>query len=93
MGGFIATSGRYPPREVKGGDGRGGEGVRLLPCGVEVAKSSVMGEGGKRNGVYLLDNYGESAGVNAVLERYRVEKAGERIWKGTEEVWARALPG
>ncbi|MCJ1316187.1 hypothetical protein MMC15_001507 [Xylographa vitiligo] len=82
---FIATSARYPPAEPKG------EGFMVaMPKGVEVAKSSIE-EGGKGNGMYRLDNYGESAPDSAVMADYRKKEAGKTVWEGTEAVWARAL--
>ncbi|MCJ1287500.1 hypothetical protein MMC26_006852 [Xylographa opegraphella] len=82
---FIATSARYPPAEP------GGEGfMAAMPKGVAVAQSSVE-EGGRGNGVYRLNNYGESAPDSAVLKDYRRQGAGKTVWQSTEGVWARAL--
>src|SRR5277367_5899564 len=79
---FVATSGKYPPAEGKD------VGVEL-PEGVEVAKSS----DGKGNGVYRLEDNGESAKneCDEVLERYRSEGVGEKVWQATLDVWERAL--
>ena len=82
---FLATSARYPPANPTG------EGFMVLPPkGVDIAKSSNEKDG-KGNGVYRIDNYGESAPDNPVLAEYRKEGAGKAIWEGTEAVWKRAL--
>ncbi|MCJ1380417.1 hypothetical protein MMC17_003520 [Xylographa soralifera] len=82
---FIATSARYPPAEVKE------EGFMVaLPKGVEVAKSSIE-TGGKGNGVYRLDNYGESAPDTPLMQDYRKQDAGKTVWESTQAVWERAL--
>ena len=82
---FMATSAKYPSAEGKDA------GVEL-PKGVEVAKSSNVKDG-KGNGVYRLDENCESVQneCDEVLEKYRAENVGERIWKETVAVWERAL--
>ena len=84
---FIATSARFPPAN---GKGEGAGFAVALPKGVKVAKSSVE-EGGKGNGVYRLNNIGESAPESAVLVDYRKQGAGRTVWKSTQGVWERAL--
>ena len=82
---FLATSARYPPADPTG------EGFMVLPPkGVDIAKSSNEKDG-KGNGVYRIDNYGESAPDTPVLAGYRKEEAGKTIWESTEAVWKRAL--
>ncbi|MCJ1250458.1 hypothetical protein MMC30_007686 [Trapelia coarctata] len=82
---FVATSAKYPPTETKGDE----VGISL-PKGVGVAESSVM-KNGERNGVYRLDENGESAANSAALAGYRQDKVDENIWKQIEAVWERAL--
>ena len=79
---FVATSAKYPASEGK-------EAGVELPKGVEVAKSS----DGKGNGVYRLDANGESVqnDCDKILEDYRAEGVGEKVWQATLEVWERAL--
>jgi hypothetical protein len=85
---FVATSAKYPPAEPTD---REEVGV-ALPKGVEVAKSSNVKDG-KGNGVYRLDNYGESVEneCDKVLESYRLDGVGQTIWKETVAVWERAV--
>ena len=85
---FIATSAKYPPAEPKDKEEVG----VALPNGVEVAKSSNVKDG-KGNGVYRLDNYGESVEneCDKVLESYRLEDVGQIVWKETLAVWDKAL--
>jgi len=83
---FIATSARYPPAEPK----TASLGVPL-PKGVSVARSSVVGEDGKGNGVYRLGPDDESAPDGTVLPAYRAEGAGKIVWESTLAVWERAL--
>ncbi|MCJ1420425.1 hypothetical protein MMC32_006782 [Xylographa parallela] len=84
---FMATSARFPPAE---GMGEGEGFVVAMPKGVAVAKSSVE-EGGKGNGVYRLNNAGESAPDSPVLADYRKQGAGKTVWESTQGVWERAL--
>lgn len=82
---FVATSAKYPPAEPKGD-----EVVVALPKGVGVAESSIM-KNGERNGVYRLDENGESVADNAVLASYRQDDVDEKVWEDIEAVWKRAL--
>jgi len=79
---FVATSAKYPAAEGRD------VGVEL-PGGVKVAKSS----DGKGNGVYRLEDTGESAQneCDAVLEQYRAQGVGEKVWQATLDIWERAL--
>jgi len=81
---FVATSSRYPPSEPKGDVGV------ELPKGVQVAQSSVVKDG-KGNGVYRLDQNGESVLDDSVLAGYRSKGAEKSVWENTEGVWERAI--
>jgi hypothetical protein len=85
---FVATSAKYPCAEPKDPEEVG----VVLPTGVDIAKSSVVKDG-KGNGVYRLDNYGESVEneCDSVLEGYRSDEVGKTIWEETVAVWNRAL--
>ena len=85
MGLFVATSAKYP---ASAGTNAGIE----LPQGVNVAKSSAVKDG-KGNGVYRLDENGESVQneCDQVLEKYREEGVGDKVWKETTAIWDRAL--
>ena len=85
---FVATSAKYPPAEPKYQEEVG----VALPNGVDVAKSSNVKDG-KGNGVYRLDNYGESVEneCDKVLESYRLDDVGQKVWKETVAVWDKAL--
>ena len=82
---FVVTSAKYPPAKSKGDY----IGV-ALPQGVRVAESSII-RNGERNGVYRLDENGESAADSVVLAGYRREEVEKKIWKDIEAVWKKAL--
>ncbi|KAK9312070.1 hypothetical protein V1524DRAFT_440462 [Lipomyces starkeyi] len=83
---FVATSAKYPPAEP-----RQDVGVALSK-GVGVAKSTVVGDG-KGNGVYRLDNYGESVNneCDSILAGYRADQVGKKVLEETLSVWEKAL--
>ena len=87
---FIATSAKYPPAEPKDSADTGVP----LPKGVQAAKSSLVKDG-KGNGVYRLDQDGESVENEGdkFLADMRSDGAGKRVWEKTLEVWNRALHG
>ncbi|KAK9318813.1 hypothetical protein V1517DRAFT_334515 [Lipomyces orientalis] len=87
---FVATSAKYPPAEPKDPHEVG----VALPDGVDVAKSSVVTDG-KGNGVYRIDNYGESVEneCDKILADYRADQVEKKVWEGTKSVWVRALEG
>ncbi|KAK9490970.1 hypothetical protein V1508DRAFT_233127 [Lipomyces doorenjongii] len=82
---FVATSAKYPPAEKQD------VGVALSK-GVRVAKSTVESTG-KGNGVYRLDNYGESVNneCDSILAGYRSDQLGKKVWEETMSVWEKAL--
>ncbi|KAI9646762.1 hypothetical protein NHQ30_004761 [Ciborinia camelliae] len=84
---FLATSARYPPAEPREGISSGVG----LPAGVEVARSSVVSQGGKSNGVYRLRADDESAPDGNVLPGYRKDNVEKTVWESTMGVWDRAL--
>jgi hypothetical protein len=85
---FVSTSARYPPSKPKDPQDVGVP----LPDDVDVAKSSVANDG-KGNGVYRLDNYGETVlnECDDVLAGYRLDGTGEKIWEETQATWNRVL--
>ncbi|KAK9246503.1 hypothetical protein V1506DRAFT_165770 [Lipomyces tetrasporus] len=82
---FVATSAKYPPAEPNDPEELG----VAMPDGVAIAKSSVSDD--KCNGVYRLDNYGESVQneCDSILAGYRSD--GKTIWEETLAVWETAL--
>ena len=85
IGLFVATSAKYPASERKDA------GIEL-PKRIDVAKSSDVKDG-KGIGVYRLDENGESVQneCDQVLEKYREEGVGDKVWKETTAIWERAL--
>jgi hypothetical protein len=85
---FISTSAKYPPAQSNDSVNVGVP----LGEGVAVAASTVV-EAGKGNGVYRLDNYGESVQneCDEILAGYRAEGIGKRIWEETLATWTRVL--
>lgn len=81
---FHATSARYPPAGVRDPPGGG----VTLPQGVKVARGSDWKEG---SGCYLLNRVGEPTGDKNLLEGYRKQDMGKRIWEHTQEVFNRVL--
>ncbi|RAL62318.1 hypothetical protein DID88_004884 [Monilinia fructigena] len=84
---FLATSGRYPSARPREGGNSGVE----LPAGVEIARSSVIGENGGSNGVYRLRADDESVPDGDILSGYRKDNGGKVVWESTVGVWERAL--
>jgi len=83
---FIATSERYPSAKPKEGKSAGVK----LPEGVGIAESSVVVDG-KGNGVYRLDQNGDSSPDSKDLIKYREEKLAEKVWEETEDTWNKAI--
>ncbi|KAJ8099563.1 hypothetical protein POJ06DRAFT_223331 [Lipomyces tetrasporus] len=83
---FVATSAKYPPAKPK----EKVVGVSL-PKGTTIATSTVVADG-QGNGVYRLDNYGETVKNerDTILENYRANQVGKKIWEETISVWERA---
>ena len=73
---FLATSGRYPAREMGRGLAAGVE----LGEGVSVARGSDWEVG---SGCYLLNWDGEEVGDRKLLQEYRDRGMGEKIWEHT----------
>ncbi|KAJ8098048.1 hypothetical protein POJ06DRAFT_285874 [Lipomyces tetrasporus] len=84
---FLATSAKYPPAEPNDPEELG----VVMPDGVAIAKSSVSDD--KCNGVYRLDNYGESVQneCDSILAGYRSDEVGKTIWEETLAVCETAL--
>ena len=82
---FLATSARYPPAKPNAKS----VGVPL-PHGLQVAQSSIVTDGAG-NGVYRVGADDESAKESPVLQGYRIDKVGKKVWDETQAVWGRAL--
>lgn len=74
---FLATSARYPPRQVAGGSKSAGV---PLPGGVDVAKGA-----NNEAGAYLLEWNGEET-EGKVMAKYRKEGMRKQIWDHAHEV-------
>ncbi|KAJ8064334.1 hypothetical protein OCU04_006678 [Sclerotinia nivalis] len=72
---FLATSARYLPAETREGGVSGVE----LPARVEIARSSVVNENGRSNGVYRLKADDGSTPDGDVLPGYREKHAGKIV--------------
>jgi hypothetical protein len=86
---FLATSGRFPPASDHEGAGKTAGWVER-PEGVGVARSTVMKDG-QGNGVYRANWNGEIQKDSKVLDQYRQEELGQRVYEHTVEVWEKAL--
>ncbi|KAK9327616.1 hypothetical protein V1520DRAFT_365253 [Lipomyces starkeyi] len=84
---FIATSAKYPPAETKQKD----VGV-ALPKGAPIATSTVVKDG-LGNGVYRLDNYGETVKNkgDTILENYRSNQTRKKIFRRRQYLYGNAL--
>jgi hypothetical protein len=88
---FTATSAKYPPSALRTQAGNG-SGMVEVPDGVEIAESSFLHDG-RASGVYRLDQNCESVrnDCDKVLDGYRQDGMGQKIWEETLNVWERAL--
>ncbi len=90
---FLGTSAKYPPAFSHEGvdhDGKRLDGWVDLPTGVGAAKGSIM-ELGRGNGVYRVRSNGETCKEMELLDSYRSQGVGRRVWEHLADVWERAL--
>lgn len=91
---FLATSGAYPSAAAmeKGIDRKvAGLGAVPLGPGLEIKRSSVVGEDGKGNGVYRTQASCEVSGDRKVLEEMRKQGLDGLGWRETVKVFERVL--
>ncbi|AEO56691.1 hydrogenase/reductase-like protein [Thermothelomyces thermophilus ATCC 42464] len=90
---FLATSARFPPRDINGDGGGsesgGGDGSGVpLPAGVAVARGT---DGETGSGVYSVDQDAESAPakVERLLDGLRKDGTAEKVWTDLETEFVR----
>jgi hypothetical protein len=86
---FLATSCKYPPAADHEKTGHI-DGLVARPPGVAAARPTFMKEG-NGNGVYRVDSNCETCKESKMLDKYREEGMGKKVWEHTKGVWERAL--